>query len=318
MKANILSSLFDLGGNYIATNLLAEQLGITTAELFNNIEALRAEGYYITYDKLQGYQLLDYENIVIPSRVKEKLVNNSLVTDIIYYPTLSSTNDEAKKLAANKQEGFVLVAGRQTAARGRLGRRWDSDVGGLWFSLILKPKLDLSSWPLMSLVLASAVARTLDNFLPSPASLKWPNDVLVNNKKIAGILLEVMKNQDKENLLIAGIGINVNNNLPGDFINSLKPTSLYLETQQKQINNDILAVLLSDIADYYNIFLQSGFTKIRQDFKERCIHLGKNITIKEANSAITGLNLDINEEGSLVLQVEDKELLVTTGDVSII
>lgn len=319
MRVTILSKLYELQGGYISGTDLAEELGVSRVAVWKHIDALKQEGYDITGVSGKGYTLNNWQNIILPAEVKQKLVNSHFVKEVMFYPTLNSTNELAKELARNNTEkGLVVVAGKQTAGKGRLGRRWESPPGGLWFSIILKPKLALHELSLLSLVFAVAVAKALDNFLPTPTSLKWPNDVFINEKKLAGILLEVSGQIDNIDHVIVGIGINVNilpENIPIDKENV---TSLLAETNRELVNSHILAVILSYIEDYYHLFLQTGFAKIRQEFKEKCFHLGKNISINQPKHTITGLNIDIDEQGSLVLEVGQDVVYITTGDVKII
>lgn len=321
MRQRILAKLYELKGNPVSGNNLAEELGISRVAVWKHIEALKQEGYDITGVSGKGYSLNDWTSVIWPDEIMKNL-NSGLVDRILYYPILNSTNELAKELLANRkaQEGLVIVAGKQTSGKGRLGRLWESPAGGLWFSIILSPKLPMYKLPLLSLVFAVAVASALDEFLYTTCGIKWPNDIFVNDKKIAGILLEVSGQVDHIDSVIAGIGININISpdlLSGDTRNIA--TSLLELTGGQIPNNIILPVVLSSLEKYYNLFLISGFESIREEFKSRCVHLNKKVTVQQVNKQITGINTDIDNQGNMVLKVNEKDsVCITTGDVKII
>ncbi|NLB89010.1 MAG: biotin--[acetyl-CoA-carboxylase] ligase [Syntrophomonadaceae bacterium] len=320
MRQRILAKLYELKGTPVSGNDLAEELGISRVAVWKHIDALKQEGYDITGVSGKGYSLNDWTSVIWPDEIIKNL-NSGLVKQILFYPTLNSTNELAKELLANKKakEGLVIVAGRQTSGKGRLGRVWESPAGGLWFSIILSPKLPLHELPLLSLVLAVAVASALDEFLDTTCGIKWPNDVFINDKKIAGILLEVSGQVDNIDSVIAGIGININIS-PDIWSSATKniATSLFEVTSRPIPNNIILPVVLSHIEKYYNLFITNGFAPIREVFKERCVHLNKKVSVKQVNKLVTGINTDIDNQGNMVVKVGNDIVCITTGDVKII
>ncbi len=319
MRQKILAKLYELRGAYISGNDLAKALGVSRVAVWKHIEALKQEGYDITGISGKGYSLKDEGSIIIPPEVMRNMPDSNLFKQILFYPTVNSTNETAKTLVADKkgEEGIVIVARKQTAGKGRLGRRWESGVGGLWFSLILRPRLPLRELPLLSLVFAVAVAKALDQFLVTPSQIKWPNDVLVKGKKIGGILLEGSGQVDNVENVIVGIGININQESWADDIGKIA-TSLKQETKEEVSNNVILPVVLSSLESYYNLFINEGFAAIREEFKEKCLHLGQSVSVQQMNQAVTGINTDIDIQGSMLLKVNDDIIHVTTGDVKII
>lgn len=320
MRQKILTKLYELKGAPVSGNDLAAELGISRVAVWKHIEALKQEGYDITGISGQGYNLNDWPSLIWPDEIMNNL-NSRLIKEILFYPTLDSTNELAKELLADKKakEGLVIVAGKQTAGKGRLGRIWESPAGGLWFSIILSPKLPLHELPLLSLVFAVAIAAALDEISNSKCGIKWPNDIFINDKKVAGILLEVSGQVDNIDSVIAGIGININ--ISQDiWSNDTRhiATSLLEETNQIIPNNIILPVVLSYLEKYYNLFISNGFVEIREDFKNRCVHLNKKVSVKQVNKLVTGINTDIDSQGNMVLKVDNDIIRVTTGDVKII
>lgn len=322
MRDEILSELYRHQGEYVSGQELADRLGITRVAVWKNIEALKEEGYEIEAVSRRGYILHNGKEMVVPGVVQEELKDRLLGRKVIYYPELDSTNEEAKRMIGagkNLEEGVVIVAGKQTAGRGRLGRKWESPKGGLWFSVVLCPRLPVSELSLLSLVFACAVAKGLGSFLPYPCEIKWPNDIYIKGRKAAGILLELSGELDLANYLITGIGINANvdiNSLP-DELKGIS-TSLYMETGRKIDINRLLVSVLRSMDEYYKLFLQNGFAQIREEFKERCMHLGRKVCIKRGNSYIEGINEDIDLMGNMVVNTGREVIRVSTGDVSII
>lgn len=320
MRERILAKLYELKGSPVSGNDLAEELGISRVAVWKHIEALKQEGYDITGVSGKGYSLNDWTSVIWPEEILNKS-KSGLFNQIIFYPTLNSTNELAKELVTQKKakEGLVIVAGKQTSGKGRLGRIWESPAGGLWFSIVLSPKLPIHELPLLSLVLAVGVASALDEFINTGCGIKWPNDVFINGKKVAGILLEVSGQVDNIDNVIVGIGININVS-PETWSHDTKDiaTSL-LEVTNRQIpNNLVLPVVLAYIEKYYRLFITNGFAPIREEFKSRCVHLHKEVSVKQVNRVVTGINTDIDSQGNMVLKVGEDILCITTGDVKII
>ncbi|SHH01621.1 BirA family transcriptional regulator, biotin operon repressor / biotin-[acetyl-CoA-carboxylase] ligase [Thermosyntropha lipolytica DSM 11003] len=322
MRDEILSQLYWRQGEYVSGQELADKLGITRVAVWKNIEALKEEGYLIEAVSRKGYLLRNGKEMIIPGVVKAELRGCLLGRDIIYYSQLDSTNEEAKRrinAGCKVEEGTVIVAGRQTAGRGRMGRKWESPAGGLWFSVVLSPELAVSELALLSLVFARAVAKSLDTFLPGGCQIKWPNDVYVKGRKLAGILLELSGEMDRAHYLVAGVGINVNvarEDLAGEIRDAA--TSLYIEAGRKVDINKVLTGVLKSMDDYYNLFRERGFSPIREEFKACCMHLGRKVRVKRGEGYIEGINEDIDFMGNMVINTGKEIIRISTGDVSII
>ncbi|MEN6326575.1 MAG: biotin--[acetyl-CoA-carboxylase] ligase [Syntrophomonas sp.] len=320
MRRQIFRELCRHPDQYVSGRQMAELLGISRVAVWKHIEALKAEGYDIQGVSGRGYKIEELHNIIIPGEVEKNLSTRIIGRELFVYKEVDSTNQEARRLLRENRagEGAVVVARRQTAARGRRGRSWESPVGGLWFSLISRPGLALAETALLSLVFAVAVSRALEKILDQPVQLKWPNDIYINGKKAVGILLEMSGELDKAEYLITGIGINVNLGLSSLGSAAGNATSLQEENGSPLEMSRVLIEVLNALDKYYFAFLEQGFTDILKEFKARCWHLGQYIKIEANQRVLQGRNIDIDESGSLLLDTGDKIERLTTGDVAVI
>jgi len=319
MRKKILKELVTNQDEFISGNELARRLGISRVAVWKHIEALKEEGYDIIGVSGKGYYLDKTMGVIIPEDVEISLKGQLIGSKVVYYPHLDSTSEALKRSLKENlvQEGTVLIAGSQNRGKGRRGRTWESPPGGLWFSFLLLPKLPVAQIALLSLTFAVALARSLESYLP--VGIKWPNDVYYQNKKIAGLLLEMSGEIDRADYLIVGIGINVNikREQLSNQISALA-TSILEESGQVIPLNDLLKTVLVFINQYYRNFLQTGFTTIRKEFKSFCIHLDKEIAIFNGKQVIRGINTDIDEMGNLILTNSDGSIRITSGDVRVV
>lgn len=246
--------------------------------------------------------------------------NQLIGRDIIYLSETDSTNEHVRRLleAGGLAAGTVVVAEQQTQGKGRAGREWESPPGGLWFSVLMKPKLPLERMALLSLVFAVAISQALNKYAMVNCQLKWPNDIYIKGKKLAGILLEAGI-YDEQNYLIAGIGINMN--LDKD---ALSPANWELaaslsDYSPKHLDRlQILETILQHLDLYYTRFAGGRFNDILREYKSRCFHLNQQVSINRAGKLITGINIDIDDSGRLILDVGNKIEAISTGDVHVL
>jgi BirA family biotin operon repressor/biotin-[acetyl-CoA-carboxylase] ligase len=233
--------------------------------------------------------------------------------DIKHYPTLGSTNEEAKRLLSlNAAEGTIIWADQQTAGRGRQGRPWISIPGGLYCSIIVRPRCSLYQAGQLSFMTAVAVGKTFETFVRDPTVIayKWPNDVLLDGKKVSGILLET-ESTGKDSLegVVVGVGINVIQELStGVNLQSFCRCSLSVA--------GVLNVLLECFFKLYTQWQQEGFLAIRAQWLERIFGLNSTITVRLPKQTFQGTFLGLNEEGALILRRDQGEdLLITSAEV---
>jgi len=233
---------------------------------------------------------------------------------IIFLKKTPSTNQEAKKQAKiGEPEGTIIVAQKQTQGRGRQQRTWESPTGGLYFSIILKPNIQPEKTTILPLLASLALSNTINQNYSVESTIKWPNDVLINNKKIAGILLESESTEKQINYIILGIGINLNNKLSKD----LQKIATTLATEiKKEINTiDFLEKLIQTLDYYYTLFTNKEYTKILCEWKQNSDTIGKQVIIKTKTKNITGEAVDINEFGFLKIKTSTAQIItITSGD----
>lgn len=254
-------------------------------------------------------------------KMQESLRTKRFGKRVFFKHRVGSTNKWAKELAKlGAKEGTVAVAETQTAGHGRLDREWISPEGGLWFSIILGPKVRAAAANQLVFAASLAVAQVLGEKFGLKVETKWPNDVLVNRKKICGILIEMNTTGEKPNYIAAGIGINANFDVERVFPEPLREnaTSLENELGRKIGLEELLRVVLEDLEKIYDLYNLKGFTPILEKWKKYANFLGHKVEVTDGREKIKGLALDVDDEGALVLRLEDgKTRRVFVGDVSL-
>jgi len=264
----------------------------------------------LKYLKEQEY----ISDLLLPQEIKNGLSTDYIGQKIFYFPELESTNIIAKVKASPRAEGInegtIIIAERQSAGKGRLGRRWFSPLGGIWLSLILYPQLSPSYIPRITLMAAVAIVKAMERYAQIKTQIKWPNDILIKEKKVCGILTEMSAELDIINWIVVGIGINANIN-QGEFPEDIKDNSVSLkEILGKKISRVRLTqILLEEFEKYYERLKRREFSSILKEGKLYSHTLKRKIKINMGEKIITGEAIDINEEGALILKKEDGELL---------
>lgn len=243
-------------------------------------------------------------------KIKESLNTKLIGKNLVLYETATSTNTLAKE-NSHLSEGTVFVANEQTAGRGRLGRVWNSGKDGVWFSVLLKPDMHPDKIQNLTLVMAVAVKRVIEK-----SSIKWPNDIVLNSKKVCGILTEACFDGDKLKSIVVGVGVNVNTEeFPEDLKNVA--TSLYLETGEKQSKSVLLAKLLGEIEVCYNLFAEKGFNAFLDEYKKSCATLNQTVKICKNDEEYTAQAIDLTENGELIVKHGENTETISFGEVSV-
>ena len=308
MREELLRLLMQHPGSYISGEELATKLGVSRTAIWKHIRTLKAKGVEIEVAK-QGYRLMNMPDLLMESEIRRYLKTRRFGRKLYIHESVASTNDLAKELArTGEEEGSVVIAEEQTHGRGRVGRIWLSPRGGLWFSLILRPNIAPEEAPKITLIFGAGVAKTLRRLYHIDASIKWPNDVLIQEKKVCGILTEVEAELDVLNFLVVGVGINANNTTR-DFPEEIRTgaTSLIEVLGRKVDRNQLLAELLNEFERSYGILLKSGLRSLLIDWEDLCSTLGKRVRILTPRETIEGEAVKIDEEGALIIKTDSGE-----------
>ncbi|PMB75078.1 MAG: biotin--[acetyl-CoA-carboxylase] ligase [Candidatus Bathyarchaeota archaeon] len=254
-------------------------------------------------------------------KVQENLKTKKFGKKILFLHETGSTNDLAKEFADyGASEGTIVITETQTAGRGRVGRKWFSPKDGLYFSLILRPKLEAKEAIKLVFVASLAVAEVLHENYGLRVETKWPNDVLVSGRKVCGILCEMKTKGENVNYVVIGVGVNANVNVKEEFPEDLKTvaTSLKDELRRKVRLEELLRLLLEKLENVYEQFMKEGFPQILNAWKKYASFVGKNVEVIDEAKKWCGLALDVDKDGALVIRLGDgtvKRFIV--GDVSL-
>jgi BirA family biotin operon repressor/biotin-[acetyl-CoA-carboxylase] ligase len=321
VKGKVLRILKDSGENFVSGERISEDLGVSRAAIWKYINLIKGDGYEIEAISRKGYRIISAPDILTFEEVKNFLNTQYIGKNIIYYDSIGSTNSKAKELAEKGQEhGTVVISEEQTAGRGRLGRNWVSPkYKGIWMSIILRPNIITENISQITLLGAAAVQKAIME-MGIKAGIKWPNDIVLNSKKVCGILTEMSGEIDHINYLVMGIGINVNleeEDIPLELKDMA--TSLKLESGKYVERKHLLANVLNIFEELYNDFVQSGNIKEVIDIcRKNSILLGREIKLINKGKATTAKAIDINDDGELVIENEQGRVeYIVSGEVSI-
>ena len=292
MKRNIIKLLKNTG-SVVSGETLSKQLGISRVAIWKHIRKLQTLGYNIVSSG-KGYELLDSPDACyaweFPSREAQ----------IHYFTELPSTMVQARQLARKGCPHFtVVVAEQQTKGRGRMQRTWTSATGGLYFTIVLRPKIPPMLSYRTNFAASLAMARLLRSKYGLEAAVKWPNDILVNEKKVAGLLSEMETEADMLSFVNIGIGLNVNNTAPPDVAEA---ASLHNLVGRKLSRRDLLSAFLDGFEEQIN---QTASNDIIEQWKKYTVTIGRKVKIVTVHDVYQGTALDVDANGALVLELCD-------------
>jgi BirA family transcriptional regulator, biotin operon repressor / biotin---[acetyl-CoA-carboxylase] ligase len=321
MKDNILKLFKNNNSTFISGEKISRDLGVSRTAIWKCINQLKELGYQFESSSKKGYRLVSSPDILTPEEIIPRLNTNFLGRNLIHFDTIDSTNIKAKELAAlGEKDGTVIISEEQTSGRGRLGRQWVSPKNkGIWMSIILKPEINPIFASRVTLIAAAAVYRAaMQSGIKS--LIKWPNDIVINNKKVCGILTEMSAELNKIHYLVIGIGINVNTE-EIDFPEELKAsaTSLKIEKGIAIDRKALAADILNNFELLYNEFLvDHSINTSVQICRENSVLIGKEVKIINGGTELKAKALDINDDGELIVEREDGKVeVVFSGEVSI-
>ena len=308
LKNKILEKLLQNKGEPVSGEKLAIELSVSRTAIWKHIKELRDEGYMIESSTNLGYSLVKSPDILTEGHIRAELRTNVIGKDIKYFTETESTNIIAREIADSGDEGTVVVAESQTGGRGRMGKKWISPEGGIWLSIILKPRIQPLYASRITLMAGVSVAKTIAG-LGLPARIKWPNDVLINGKKVCGILTEIGAEVDMVDYIVVGIGIDANVDTES-FPEEFRETSTSLKKELgKDVNRaEFVQGLLLEFEVLYLKFQKEGFSSILHEWRNLSATIGEWVKITTQTRTIYGEAIGVDNEGALILETGEGQL----------
>jgi BirA family transcriptional regulator, biotin operon repressor / biotin---[acetyl-CoA-carboxylase] ligase len=319
MRRKLLLMLKDSIGVYVSGEELSKKLKVSRTSVWKHIRGLREEGYEIESSPRLGYRLLSAPDLLLPVEIQEGLGTSVLGRKAYHFAELDSTNHKARQLAqGGEPEGTVVLAEVQTGGRGRLGRQWNSPAGGIWLSVILRPKLAPFEVQLLTLVTAVAVVEATWDVCGIRPGIKWPNDLMLQERKMAGILTEVSAEIERVNFLILGIGVNAN--ITSDsFPGPLQKTATSLLEQGGHAVDRVAWVrrFLERMEKYYLQAIAGEFEQVLSRWRTYSVTLGREVSVQVSGRTVLGTALDIDNSGALIVKTGTGTEKFLAGEVTL-
>lgn len=321
-QAGKIVNLFRNQSGFLSGEAISRELNVSRTAVWKHINALRSEGYVIEALPSQGYRLLSFPDILRPEEIASG-IDSVIGSNIVCLHETQSTNMEAFRLAVEgSPHGTVVLAEMQHNGKGRMGRRWESPAGvNIYCSVILRPDIMPHEAPQLTFLSSVAVARAIRITTKLDPQIKWPNDLLLSNKKVAGLLNEMSAETDKINFVILGIGVNLNmteQQFPADLRHPA--TSLLIERGTRLNRSNFAAVMLKELDRLYCDFLSGGFGPVRKEWQQFCNANNRQVTVSDSDEeVVTGMFAGIDGDGALLVRRTDNEVVrILCGDVRVI
>lgn len=309
-------------GEFVSGQALSNRIKITRTAIWKHIEGLRKEGYLILSTPSKGYRLINVPDMLLAPEIKRAIKTNLIGKEILIFDEVSSTNDIAMEMGAKGgEDGLVVVADSQAHGRGRLGRTWISPRGvNLYLSILLRPEFSPLHASALTMMAAVATAAAISKTTGLDAKIKWPNDILIVQKKVSGILTEMNAEEERINYVVIGIGVNVNME-KDDFPGNLRmPATSLMESLGRKVNRpELLCSLLESLDSNYRDLKQKGVMSVIQKWRRLCSTLNKKVKVTLPGEIIRGVAEDVTQEGGLIVRLGDElTKVVYAGDITII
>ncbi len=319
MKSEILKMLREDAG-YVSGQQLCEKFGVSRTAIWKAINQLKEEGYQVEAVRNRGYHIVSSPDVVTEEELISVLDTVWAGQQVFFFEKTDSTNIQAKQLGEKGMpHGTLVTANQQDKGRGRRGRFWESPAGSsIYMSILLRPEIPPDKAPMLTLVMALSTAEGLKECTGLDVQIKWPNDIVLNGKKLVGILTEMSTEIDYINHVVIGVGINVNIQTFPEELNE-KATSIYIETGHKIKRSKIIAVIMKYFEKNYALFMQAqNLENLKDKYNSLLVNREKEVRILGAKEQFTAIALGINRHGELLVRREDgQEEAVFAGEVSV-
>jgi BirA family biotin operon repressor/biotin-[acetyl-CoA-carboxylase] ligase len=306
---------------YLSGQDLSDVLRISRVAVWKQIKKIQALGYTVESKQKEGYKLTKNSDLLLPWEIVLGLETKVLGQQAYYFDSVDSTQNQAMKMVnESKKEGIIIIAEKQTGGRGRSGRKWISPKGGIWFSIILHPKFDISNTTLFPIASSLALSIAIQKTCKVSTELKWPNDLTIKGKKLAGMLIDASFESNKIENLVLGVGINFNVNVK-EIENELKKTPNFYgvsslnDQKNKSTQIELIQSFLLELEKVYEELNKNQIKKTIVEWTKRSSTIGKKVEMNTQDGKITGKAIKIDEDGGLIIKNKEKTSKVFAGDI---
>ena len=316
----ILSFLKAHKSEFLSGQDMSDILKISRVAVWKDIKKIRSLGYKIESKQNLGYRLVDSSELLLPWEVTQNLNTEFLGKRVYYFDTIDTTQNFAMKIASKSNEnGTVVISKKQTGGRGRMKRKWKSPAGGIWMSIILHPKFDVSYATLVPIATSLALCIAIEKILKIKPELKWPNDVTLKGKKVAGILVDTSIVSNEIENMVLGIGINFKIK-PNEIANTMKKTPNFYGVATLTKKNEkalpLIQQFLYELENILQLISSSYIKKITSEWTKRSSTIGRNVSIVTNDGKLNGKAIKIDGDGALIIYRGKKTERILVGDVT--
>ena len=315
----ILSFLKAHESEFLSGQDMSDILKISRVAVWKDIKKIRSLGYKIESKQNLGYRLIDSSELLLPWEITQNLNTKFLGKRVYYFDSTDSTQNFAMEIASNdKENGTVIISKKQTMGRGRMKRKWKSPTGGIWMSIIIHPKFDVSYTTLVPIATSLALCMAIEKILKIKPELKWPNDVTLKGKKVAGVLVDTSIISNEIENVVLGIGINFKIK-PHELASTIKKTpNFYGVTTLVKKNEKALPLVQQFLYELENVFQlinSRRIKKIKSEWTKRSSTIGRNVSIITGEGNVNGKAVKIDSDGALIISKGKKTEKILVGDI---
>jgi len=317
----VLTFLQSHNTEYLSGQDLSDVLKISRVAVWKHIKKIQELGYIVETKQKLGYKLTSNSDVLFPWEITSKLKTRVIGQQAYYFDSIDSTQNQALKMADDPaNNGTVIIAAKQTGGKGRAGRKWISPKGGIWLSIILQPKFDISITTLFPIASALALSNALEKTLKISPELKWPNDLTIKGKKIAGMLVDASLESNRIENIVLGVGINfdidvkqIEKTLKGSP-NFYGVTSL-CEQKNKVKPIQLVQTFFVELEKICDLLNTKQTKKIISEWTKRSSTIGKKVELDTRDGKIKGKAIKIDDDGALLVSDNNKIIRIIAGDI---
>lgn len=309
--------------SFVSGQDLCDRYQVSRQAVWKLMKQLKEEGYLVEAVSNRGYRLVESPDVLSKAELMSRMATKQMGQELYYFESTGSTNADAKRLAEEgAPQGTLVVADAQTQGRGRRGRSWESPAGeSCYFTLLLKPDFAPDKASMLTLVMAHSVAMAISELAGMEAGIKWPNDIVMQGKKVCGILTEMTLESDYIQHVVIGVGININQENEKSFPEEVRAHAGSVRMIcGKQINRaELVGLIMKQFEKDYAAFLETeDLSGLKQSYDTFLVNLDKEVKVLDPKGEFTGTARGINEKGELLVELEDGSLeKIYSGEVSV-